>query len=148
MKATATKSGDFVLDASIALTLCFEDEFTAYSEKVQDALLRGSTAHAPSLFQLEVTNTLLMAERRKRISLDEIKLNLQRLQAFPIQLHESSQPRMNSLYLNRIIELAKRRTLTCYDAAYLDLAIQLSLPIATLDTAIKLAAKAEKVPLF
>jgi len=55
---------------------------------------------------------------------------------------------MNSLYLNRVIELAKRRSLTCYDATYLDLAIQLSLPIATLDKALKLAARGEGIQIF
>jgi predicted nucleic acid-binding protein len=148
MKATATKSLDFVLDASVALSLCFEDEYTAYSEKALNALLHGSVAHVPSLFQLEVTNSLMLAERRKRISTAEINLNLQRLQAFPIYIYESEQTNIDSSYLGRIITLAQRRSLTCYDAAYLDLAMRLSLPLATLDNALKLAAKAEKISLL
>jgi len=44
--------------------------------------------------------------------------------------------------------VAQKESDTCYDAAYLDLAMNLSLPMATLDKQLRLAAKAEKVVLL
>ncbi len=45
----------------------------------------------------------------------------------------------------RLSELAARYRLTAYDAAYLDLALRLGLPLATLDADLKKAAQAEGV---
>ena len=56
----------FVVDSSVALAWCFEDEHT---EPVMDLLDRiaETGAIAPSLWPLEGLNGLLMAERRKRL---------------------------------------------------------------------------------
>lgn len=44
--------------------------------------------------------------------------------------------------------LASRHRLTTYDATYLELAIRLALPLATLDRRMRAAASAEGVPLL
>ena len=48
----------------------------------------------------------------------------------------------------RTLELADRHNLTVYDATYLELALRLSLPLATLDDDLRLAALRENVPLL
>ena len=56
----------FVLDSSVALAWCFEDE----GIDTTDALLRqvaASGAAAPGLWPLEVLNGLAMGERRGRL---------------------------------------------------------------------------------
>ncbi len=60
----------FVLDTSVTMSWCFEDEVKDYSERILDALLENS-AVVPGLWSLEVANILLVCERRGRISQDE-----------------------------------------------------------------------------
>ena len=48
----------------------------------------------------------------------------------------------------RLMALARKRKLTVYDAAYLELAKREGLPLATLDRALEKAAIAEGVALF
>jgi predicted nucleic acid-binding protein len=49
---------------------------------------------------------------------------------------------------DRTLELADRHNLTVYDATYLELAMRLSLPLATLDEDLRKAAQREGVPLL
>ena len=75
----------FVVDSSVALTWCFEDE----GSPAADALLTRITeegAHAPSLWPLEVLNALRMAERRGRITTEARHEQIAFLQALPISL--------------------------------------------------------------
>lgn len=44
-----------------------------------------------------------------------------------------------------MMSLARRNKLTAYDAAYLELALREEVPLATLDSALIRAAKAERV---
>jgi predicted nucleic acid-binding protein len=57
----------FVLDASVALAWCFDDESTPAAWALLDRL-RHAPAHVPALWALEIGNILLGAERRKRIT--------------------------------------------------------------------------------
>ena len=66
MKAAATKR--FVLDASVAVAWCFEDEATKFTEGVLDLLSAGAEALVPAIWPVEVANALLIAERRNRMS--------------------------------------------------------------------------------
>ncbi|MBK7928000.1 MAG: type II toxin-antitoxin system VapC family toxin [Bryobacterales bacterium] len=52
------------------------------------------------------------------------------------------------LDLPRLTSLAQRNNLTTYDASYLDLAIRLAAPLATLDDALRKAALAEGLPVL
>lgn len=54
-----------VLDASVALSWCFEDEGGDYALQVLDSLRTGE-AIVPTLWMLEVSNGLLAVERRGR----------------------------------------------------------------------------------
>jgi predicted nucleic acid-binding protein len=133
----------FVVDSSIALTWCFEDEAT----QAADALLVKLThdgAHAPSLWALEVLNVLVIAQRRGRITLKERQDRIALLHALPITLDtETAEQAWTITNL-----LAERHGLTLYDAAYLELAQRLNLPLATLDTDLRTAANAMGVPVL
>ena len=52
-----------VLDASVALSLVLDDEFTAVSEKVI-SMVSTEGAYVPALWDFEVLNGLRSAERR------------------------------------------------------------------------------------
>ncbi|MFN3309206.1 MAG: type II toxin-antitoxin system VapC family toxin, partial [Anaerolineales bacterium] len=60
-------NGRFVLDASITLAWCFDDETNAWALKVLDLLEEGE-AVVPALWTLEVGNALIGAERRGRLT--------------------------------------------------------------------------------
>ena len=54
----------FVLDCSVAMAWCFEDEVDSYSENVLNAMPENEII-VPSLLFLEVANVLLLAEHHR-----------------------------------------------------------------------------------
>ena len=126
----------FVLDRSVTLSWCFEDERL----EATDALLKQvveSGAEAPSLWPLEILNALSMAERRRRINADRRQRLCGFLHDLPVNIDVETASRAwaaTSL-------LAARFKLTLYDAAYLELAQRLNLPLATLDKELRVAGR-------
>jgi hypothetical protein len=59
---------EFVLDCSATMAWCFSDEATHETQELLDSLAHNRLAHAPTIWVLEVTNVLLIGERRNRIS--------------------------------------------------------------------------------
>jgi len=119
----------FVVDASVVLTWCFPDEKAELANRIAHMFKRGDSAITPSFWPHEVLNALLVGEKRKRISADLIKTFLTDLAALPIVL----QGLPAETVFDRIQSLSREHGLTAYDAAYLDLAKDSSLPLATLD---------------
>ena len=133
----------FVLDCSVTMAWCFEDERTAAT----DALLArvvDAGAIAPFLWPLEVTNVLLTAVRRKRIPPDAVNQVAQRIAALPVAIDKDGA----EMVWGNTLQLAERYALTSYDACYLALAQRKALPLATLDTALRKAATAAGVTLL
>lgn len=126
---------EFVLDTSVAMAWCFEDEANPYADAVLDSLI-DNAALAPSIWPLEVGNVLLVAERRKRMSQSESMRFLELLSSLPIKIESFSEQRMFEAVLN----LARKQRLSSYDASYLDLAKQTGLKLATLDQSLRKAA--------
>ena len=135
--------GGFVVDASIALSWCFEDETSPLTDAVLQRLMRVP-ALAPGIWPLEVANGLRSAERRGRIDEQSIPAATQLLMALPIHVDESIglEPA-----LGRVLHLARTVGLTAYDATYLDLATRRGLPLATADEQLARAARAVGVEL-
>lgn len=127
----------FVLDASVVLTWCFPDENAALGQHVAGMFKRGDTAIAPPFWPHEVLNALLAGEKRKRISKELVRSFLDDLTTLPIVLEQFPA----AIVFARIQRLSRDHRLTAYDAAYLDLALESGLPIATLDEDLTRAAK-------
>jgi predicted nucleic acid-binding protein len=123
----------FVVDASVAIAWLFEDEVTPETEAVLDRL-SDEDAHAPSLWELEVANVVLSADRRGRISEIASAQIMELLRDLPIRIS------LDNPRLHHLLEIGRRYGLTSYDAAYLTLALQLNLPLATLDRDLAAAA--------
>ncbi len=125
-----------VIDASIALTWCFSDERTPAGTAVLDRVIE-QTALAPSIWPLEILNALAAAQRRNRCSLTDRLRLAGFLRQLPIVIDD------DTLYhvWTTTAEFADRFRLTIYDAAYLELAHRHSLPLATLDSDLRHAAK-------
>ena len=134
---------NFVLDASVALSWCFEDEGGEYVIGILEAL-RSSEAVAASHWPLEVTNGLLTAERRGRIEPARAAAFSRLLRSLPIVVDPVDRRRA----FESTHPLARKHSLTTYDAAYLDLALRLGVPLATVDSPLGAAAKAEGVEVF
>ena len=118
----------FVLDCSIAVAWCFEDE----ASDICDALLervRDEGALVPSLWHLELGNVMVQAERRGRIMSADVSTRLELIGDLPIVTDDETPQRA----LHEVLALARAENLTTYDAAYLELAIRRGLPLATND---------------
>jgi predicted nucleic acid-binding protein len=127
---------ELIIDASIALCWCFEDEATVETDALLDQVAL-SGAHAPGLWRLEVANVLLMAERRGRLTTADVETRLSRLDRLPVQIdHEAS-----GAALAKIVQFARSERLTAYDAAYLELALRRGATLATKDADLAQAAR-------
>jgi len=133
----------FVVDASVTLGWAFEDETSPYTEAVLEALTEGS-ASAPAIWPLEVSNALVVAERRGRLTKADTIRFLALLRQLPIEVEGDVADRIFSEVLN----LAREHGLSSYDASYLDLAMRLGLPLATQDEALQQAATRCGVEIF
>jgi predicted nucleic acid-binding protein len=127
----------FVVDNSVALAWCFEDEHT---QPILDLLDRVAEtgAVAPSLWPLEALNGLLMAERRRRLDTKRRQRLADFLRDLPVTLDAETADQA----WTATARLAERYRLTMYDAAYLELAQRRRLPLATLDQDLIRAGKA------
>lgn len=132
-----------VIDSSVAIAWCFRDEQDAYSQSVLDALA-VKRAVVPDLWRLEVANTLLVGERRKRSTQANTVTWIGFLMSLPISIDDETK-----VYaFNDTLSLAREHNLSVYDAAYLELSIRRGLPLATLDDKLKNAAQAIGVTLY
>jgi predicted nucleic acid-binding protein len=129
-------SDHFVVDNSVIMAWCFNDEASQYADFILDKL-EHSIGFVPAIWPLEVCNVLLVTERRKRISESGSARFLSLLSELPIVVEQESPERMT----REIFALARKHRLSSYDASYLDLAMRKGLPIATLDSKLMAAAK-------
>ncbi|MHB8418988.1 MAG: type II toxin-antitoxin system VapC family toxin [Myxococcales bacterium] len=127
---------DFVLDSSVAIAWCFEDEASAATDAILDRLA-DETAVVPSLWHLEVANVLALGERKRRLTPARATEFVSLLQGLPIGVDAETPARA----LGAILDLARSGRLTAYDAAYLELCMRLGLPLASQDQALRQAAR-------
>ena len=134
---------NLVLDASITLAWCYEDETTEAVQRSFD-IVRTNGAWVPVLWLWEVANVLQMNVRRGRHNTKFRDRALADLALFPIKedAEAGRQAWSGSLIL------AERHSLTVYDAAYLELAVREGLALATLDGELQRAAQAVGVELL
>ncbi len=140
MKETTT---GIVIDASVALAWCFPDEASDYADGVLVAL-EDRTAMVPAIWSAEITNALLVGERRKRIRQPEARRFIELLKGLSIL--EDGQPFAETV--SNVLPLAREYDLSAYDAAYLDVAVRHGAPLATLDAALQKAGRTAGVKIF
>lgn len=132
---------DFVLDCSITMAWCFEDESNEYSDGVLERL-NDATAIVPTIWPLEVANVLLLAGRHKRITEIQSASFIDALSSLPIVIDPSTTSRA----MHSIMTMASQLQLTIYDAAYLELAKREGIPLLTLDKGLIKAAQKLLIP--
>ena len=125
----------FVLDNSVALAWCFEDEQSPPIMALLDRVVERG-AIAPLLWPLEALNGLLVAERRRRLDAQKRAELASLLRALPITLDDETADKS----WEDTLRLAERFTLSVYGATYLELAQRRRLPLASMDRALRNAA--------
>lgn len=135
----------FVLDASVSLAWYFDNVPAPYALAVWDHVRLGAWPVVPSLWIFESANTLLVAERRKLLDRPAAELIVQKFEELMAGRFDIVQ---SPITMRDLFEFSRSYQLAAYDAVYLDLAIRLSLPLATLDLSLSAAARRAGVPLF
>jgi predicted nucleic acid-binding protein len=125
----------FVLDCSITMSWFYHDEGSRYTDSVRRSL-KKQAAIVPVLWPFEVMNSLLQGIRRGRSTRDEVIKWLLLVKSLPIKY----QPLSSTEMFDNVFAFANQYQLTSYDASYLYLALQLQLPIASLDDKVNQAA--------
>lgn len=125
-----------VLDRSVTLAWLYQEETTPPVREVFSHITR-SGAWVPSLWRLEVANSLQYSARRgRRITSAFRDESLADLESYFIAIDSETDRQA----WGAILELAATSDLTLYDASYLELAIRRNLPLATLDKKLRAAA--------
>jgi len=132
-----------VLDASVAIAWAYSTEIT---QSVRDVFerVKARGAWVPAIWRLEVANVLELNVRRGRSTEEFRDSTLNAFASFPIQ----TDPETSRQAWGATVRLMTKYQLTSYDAAYLELALRRSLPLATLDEDLQAACAEEKVVLL
>ena len=117
---------DFVLDASVAVAWFVRKQATAYTDRVR-SMAKREPLHVPSIWPLEVTNALLVLQRRGNISEMAGRTAANLLGDLVVTVHQ------DHLTAPELLVFAAKYRLSAYDASYLDLALSLRLPLACRD---------------
>jgi predicted nucleic acid-binding protein len=125
-----------VLDCSVAVAWCFEDEATPELDDLLDQVQQEG-AVVPPLWAAETANVLLMAFRRGRIAKETIPERLALLDMLPVETDDTGS---GAVWRTSVLTLADAEALTMYDAIYLELAIRRGLRLASSDIALRSAA--------
>jgi predicted nucleic acid-binding protein len=129
--------GGFVLDTSIALKWFLEDEEgRSYSLAVIESITDDYRPIVPFLWYYEITSTLLIQVRRKRLVLEKVRLYLDIIDEMMIDVDH-----LTKSAVLQLVDLAHTYGLMGYDAAFLELAKRLRLPLATADDPLSKAAE-------
>jgi predicted nucleic acid-binding protein len=126
-----------VLDSSATLAWIYAEETTQDIREVFDTVTEGR-AFVPSLWRLEVANSLTGAMRRGRIGAEFRRAALADLAFLDIIVDDQT----DSNAWGETLALADRFRMTVYDAAYVELAARRRLPLATLDAEMRAAGAA------
>ncbi len=123
-----------VIDNSVSIAWCMSDEAAPIADKAMSRVVEEGGV-VPGIWWYELRNALLMNERRGRISRQQVADTLIDSQSLGISVDHRHDETL-------ILELAQQFELTIYDAAYLEVALRRSLPLATLDERLRQAAEA------
>lgn len=130
-----------VIDASVGVAWLLPDESNTRADDAYSIVLSDGgivTLH----WHFEMRSALLRAERRGRLNANETDAHLLRLAEIATERLETDEsPNLDTAFL-----LARRHSLSFYDALYLELALRRNIPLATLDSALDRAASAEGLP--
>ncbi len=130
-------SESWVVDSSVGFAWVHPNQATPETEKLLKEVEAGALVVIPTLWFVEMANSLLVLQRRKRLTKGERKAALEILASMNFTVDEESA----RAAFHRTSELAEEHGLTIYDATYLEVALRRKLCLASRDTALIAAAK-------
>lgn len=126
-----------VIDACLALGFVLPDEQEPLANKVMARMEKGAPTVVPAHWMAEVTNGIVMAERRDRLTQSQTTVALQLVASLPVEVDSKAATKVGG----DVAALARQFRLTAYDAAYLELAMRAGADLATSDKALRRAAQ-------
>jgi len=132
-----------VIDNSVVMSWCFEDEANQYTDNVLESL-KYVRAIVPVIWPLEVGNVLVVAERKGRLRYIDCIQFWELLSELPIDVEDQ----ISEKVMMNVYTLAREAQLSTYDASYLELAIRKNLPLATLDKGLLRAARKFDIEIY
>jgi predicted nucleic acid-binding protein len=133
----------WIVDCSVAMTWCFEDQADARTEVLLDRT-EIEPFVVPLHWSLEVTNVLRTAVKRGRLTESQSTKKAAALMSLPMRFDLLT----HQVAFTTTFQLAQKYNLTSYDAAYLELAIRLGAALATNDESLIIAAKKTGISLI
>ena len=137
-------SASFVVDASVGFAWVYQGQATPETDQLLNKVAAGATVVVPALWYLEMSNVLLIAQRRHRLTAVQRKAASEKLTALQFTVDEEGTRHA----FGKTSELAEKHGLTLYDATYLELALRRSLPLASRDESLRKAARQCGVKIF
>lgn len=131
-------TAEFVLDSSLTMAWCFDDEASPETDEIQDWLTAGARAFVRTLWHLEIANVFWACERRNGITEADSVRFLAVLEALNIMTDHQTEQHAGQ----KTLGLARQHGVSVYDAAYLELAMRFGLPLASKDETLRKAAQA------
>ena len=108
------------------------------------AVIDGAAVIVPAIWKLEVVNTLVVAERRKKVAPAKSTAFLRDLQKFTITVDLEGIDQV----FGTVLDQARLYQRSAYDASYMELAKRRGLPLATRDQPLEKAAQELGISLF
>ncbi len=128
----------FVIDNSVVSGWYIKEQATHYTAAILERL-KNDTAHTPALWLLELANVARTSVIRGKFMPEQAADAVALMTNLPITVDRTV------VSADALLALALRYNISSYDAAYLDLAMRLQLPIAAKDGALRNAAEAAGV---
>lgn len=126
-----------VADASFCGAWILADEVSEKADLLLNQIMAGKAGLVvPGLWHYEMNNMLRSAVRRKRLSREDAGEALEGLACVPVNLEDMP----DSIARKRMLHLALQFNLSAYDAAYLELADRLKVPLFSSDAKLLSAA--------
>jgi predicted nucleic acid-binding protein len=123
----------FVVDASVAVAWFVRSQATEYANSLLRRAAREQIC-VPALWHAEFGNALLVLAHRRKLPPERLSDIFEQIEA--LQFVTDSEPPS----ARELATLAKRLSLSAYDATYLELALRLRIPIAARDGPLSKAA--------
>lgn len=130
-----------IVDASVAVAWVHPAQATPETDQLLARVTSGMHLVVPALWPLETANALVVLTRRKKLTEEERDAALAALMGLPVEVDGE----MAVLAFTRLAPLAAELGLSVYDAAYLELALRLKVPLACKDGPLREAAKSRRV---
>jgi predicted nucleic acid-binding protein len=123
----------YIIDSSFGAAHSLPDEQNDRIDSFFDGLTNQDVLSIPQLFWYEISNIFRNNVVRKRIKAEDVPTMLESVE----DLNLNTDTMSGSAYSVRLFKLAREYSLTCYDAAYLELAIRTQGVVGTLDGNLK-----------